>query len=324
MIKHTLEALVLALAVGSTHCATNTTTITIPASSSHDGKYDSIDNDVNQEDIDKLKSVSYMVISESKYKTAEGEEVAFHSIGTAVMYRNTEEKTYMVTANHVVENEEVMYDFFGRKYEKLSEQFFLLEDQEVDTLHDCLRRLSETKENAFYIKDSSGKKKEVLNYIVRTSQEMAVILDLLRPQKIEIVAQNETKDLAIISVPKLSQSLPYAIGNAAELQTQNIVYVTGWPLGLVKNVTQGHITSVHDSRLDREDIETTFLSDAAISPGNSGGGIFAVRDGKFELVGITTARYIGGDAMYIGVKINGISDVFKEESILCIDEWTCR
>ena len=154
---------------------------------------------------------------------------------------------------------------------------------------------------------------------------MGVSLNIIKPQKVKRVAQNEDKDLAVISVPKLNhQPMPYSIGNADELQRQNLVYVIGWPLGLLENVTQGHITSVDDSRLVREDPETAFISDAAISPGNSGGGIYAVRDGKLELVGITSAMYLGGNSLFIGVKVNGISDVFKDNSIRCAKGWKCN
>jgi len=325
-----LESLVVALALSATGCAVNTSNLSVHNASlaAVDGKYDSVDDNIDPADPPRLKDASYMVISESKYKNPQGETVTFHSLGTAVIYKDVGKNTYLATANHVVQNEKVMYDWFGRKYGLLSEQFYLLEDSQVDRLHNLLRRLSvNNAESKFYVdhaEDALGNRRETLNYVIRTSDEMGVSLNIIKPQKVKRVAQNEDKDLAVISVPKLNhQPMPYSIGNADELQRQNLVYVIGWPLGLLENVTQGHITSVDDSRLVREDPENAFISDAQISPGNSGGGIYAVRDGKLELVGITSAMYLGGNSLFIGVKINGISDVFKENSIRCTNGWKC-
>ena len=323
-----LESLVVALTLSATGCAVNTSNLSVHNApvAAVDRKYDSVDNNINPEDLPKLKDASYMIISESKYKDPKGETVTLHSLGTAVIYKDVGNKTYLATANHVVENEKVRYDLFGKKYELLSEKFYLLEDDEVDRLQGLLRKLSAvTQQQKFYVEDSYGNKKESLNYILRTSNEMAVVLNVIKPKTIKTVAQNEAKDLAVISVPLLQHKpLPYSIGNAEELQVQNKVYKIGFPLGLLENVTDGHVTSVNDSRLVREDVETAFISNAATSPGNSGGGVFAVRDGKLELVGITSAMYIGGNALNIDVKINGISDVFKGNSIRCSKGWKCN
>ena len=329
-MKRTLEALVGALALSMTGCAANTPTLTTDVPSSPvpaaDGKYDSVDDLINPETIQTLKKTSYMVISESKYKNSEGKEIILHSLGTAVVYKDIGSKTYLATADHLVQNEDVLFSLFKGKLEKVSEQFYLLEDDEVDMLHESLRELEQSKsKDAFFIEDSLGNRREPANYIVHTSSEIASILSVLKPKKIAVVAQNETKDLAVISVPRLSHpQLPYSIGNANELQPQNLVFVIGYPRGLLENITRGFVTSEHDSKLARPDDRTRFIFDASISPGNSGGGIFAVRDGKLELVGITSAMYLGANDLYIGAKINGISEVFKGNSIHCDKGWKCN
>ncbi len=328
-MKRTLESLVFALALSSAGCVTtNTPNNTLPilvSGQTADGKYDSLDNYVDVAAIPGLKDANYLIMSESKYKTPDGKEIILHSLGTAVLYKDVGDKTYLVTANHVVKNEDVLRDFFGKEYKKLSEKFFLLDDSQADRLQDLLRKSSETQESGkFYFEDSSGKKRELKN-IVRTSEDIAIAVKIIKPREVKTSAYNEADDVAIISVPKLAhQPLVYALGNSDELQTQNLVYVVGWPLGLVKNVTQGHVTSVNDSLLVRSDPQANFIFDASISPGNSGGAIFAVRDGKFELIGITDATYTGANDLYIGVKINSIKDVFKGDSIRCSDGWKCN
>lgn len=329
-MKQTLEVLAVALSLSATGCVTNTSALTAYSPSTQaqiqDGKYDSTDVLVNKEDLGKLKDASYMVISESQYKDPSGKTVTFHSLGTAVIYKDVSDKTYLATANHVVQNEKELYDWFGRKYELLSEKFYLLEDDEVDRLHTLLRKLAATsQEDKFYLQDPLGNRREPLGYMIKTSEEMAASLKVIKPKRIKTVAQNEDKDLAVISVPVLKHKpLSYSIGNAEELSVQDQVYKIGFPLGLLENITDGHVTSVNDSRLVREDVETAFISNAGTSPGNSGGGVFAVRDGKLELVGITSAMYVGGSALNIDVKINGISDVFKENSIRCRNGWKCN
>lgn len=330
-MKHTLEALALSLTLAATGCATNTSTLATntpsssPASAA-DGKYDSVDDLINPEDIRTLKKTSYLVISESKYKDPEGKELTLHSLGTSVIYTDIGEKTYLATANHLVENEDVLFSLFRGKLQKVSEQFYLLEDDEVDILHEAMRELAESKpEDTFFAEDPLGNRREPVNYIIHTSSEIASILSVLKPKKIAVVAQNETKDLAVISVPKLNHPpLSYSVGNADELRLQNLVIVIGYPQGLVENINRGFISSENDSRLARPDYKSAFIFDASISPGNSGGGIFAVRDGKLELVGITSAMYLGANDLYIGAKINGISEVFKGESISCEKGWKCN
>ncbi len=326
-MKHTLTALVAALALNGAGCATNTYTIAYPpvAVAGHDGKYDSIDDYVDREDIDKIKDANYMVISESKYENPKGEIETLHSLGTAVLHSDVGRRTYLVTANHVVQNEPELFDFFGNKYKLLSEKFYLLDDHDVDVLHLALRKAVEAQEHKqFYAEDSSGTKR-VLSHIVETSDEFASIIKVMKPRKVKTNAHNEEKDLAIISVRKLPhQPLVYSLGKVKELQVQNIVYVVGWPRGILKNVTQGHITSVNYSKLLREDAETALIFDASVSPGNSGGGIFAVRDGKFELVGITSAVFLGANDVNIGVKIDSVSEVFKGGSISCSKGWECN
>ena len=330
-MKRTLEGLIAAFVISATGCVANSSNLSVSAppvtsqAQDQDGKYDSVDDLINPENIKKLKDASYMVISEAKYKDSKGAEITLHSLGTAEIYTDVKKKTYLVTANHVVQNDDVMYRFPSmEEVKKVSDQFFLLEDYQVNILHDTLRKSNEETENErFYVKDASGNK--TLSNYSRTSEEMAVILKTMKPKKIEIVAQNEEKDLAVISVPKLNHlPLAYSIGDAKELQAQNIVLVTGYPRGFFKNVNRGFVTSENDSRLLDKNYENAFIFDASISPGNSGGGIFAVRDGKFELVGITSAMYMGANDLYIGVKINGVSEVFKRNSIRCVDGWKCN
>ena len=141
-MKRKLEALVAVLAISANGCATTTNNLSsFPPTTdgkSLDQEYDSVDDLLRPEDVRRLADSNYMVISESKYQDSEGKEKMVHSIGTAVVYKNIGSKSYLATANHVVENEEALFSFYNgqiNKLEKVSEQFYLLEDDEVGIVH---------------------------------------------------------------------------------------------------------------------------------------------------------------------------------------------
>jgi len=326
-MKNALKVLAMALTLNGANCASNTSTIPVHpvVMANGDGKYDSIDDYVNIQKVERLEDASYMIISESNYTNSKDEKIILHSLGTAVLYKEAANRIYLATAHHVVENEKTIYSYIRGKMEKVSERFYLLDDNEVATLQGVLRELSPPgEEDKFYVEDPSGEKKNPQN-MIKVSDQLAAIIKLIKPREIKTDAYNSSKDLAIISLPKFNyQPLAYTIGDAGELQTQNLIYVTGWPGGLVKNTTRGHITSVDDSRRMHRNPEISFIFDASISPGNSGGGIFAVRDGQLELVGITSAMYSGTNDLYIGIKINAISEIFKGNKILCEKGWKCH
>jgi len=58
--------------------------------------------------------------------------------------------------------------------------------------------------------------------------------------------------------------------------SKRIVYTTGWPIGLVENVTRGHVSSINDSMSTRND------------HGNSGGAVFYLREGQLYMAGVIT------------------------------------
>src|SRR3989338_4152988 len=269
-MKRTLEALVAVLALSAGSCAA--------VNSAPSRAYSSIADLKNPADVEALKNANYMIVSESKYKDSEGVEITLHSLGTAVVYANTEKETYLVTASHVVQNEESLFNPFIGKLERTSEQFYLLEDDEVQLFNETIRNLCEFEaaKSEFYVEDVSGKKKEPANGLIHASADISSILNVMKPKRIQILAQNEDKDLAIISIPSLHHPpRSYSIGDGNQLQLQDTVLVVGYPAGLFENVSRGYITSTNNSIRQSNNPEYAFIFDASVSPGNSGGGIVA-------------------------------------------------
>jgi len=95
------------------------------------------------------------------------------------------------------------------------------------------------------------------------------------------------QDLMLLMAPGLS--CPCAKAPAYKAQADEPALAGGYPWGLAKFVTHGSI----QGRIMYESSEYV-LTDTPIAPGNSGGGLFVVRDGVAYLIGITVAYYAPG------------------------------
>src|SRR3989344_1084346 len=199
-MKRTLEALVVALAISAPGCATSSNlSPSYPLNQqAADGKYDSVDDYVNDQEIQGLKDASYMILNQSTYKTQEGKEIILQKFGTSIIYRDVDTSTYLVTANHVMQNEEVLHDFFGREYKKISEKCYILDDNQVAQFQKILRKSSEVKDaGKLYLKDSSGIKRKLQN-TVQVSSGMDLVFEAIKAKEVRTAAYNQAKDLAIV------------------------------------------------------------------------------------------------------------------------------
>lgn len=96
-----------------------------------------------------------------------------------------------------------------------------------------------------------------------------------------------SKDLCVLTVPTGGMQ-PAEIRLAKSLWIGENVFAIGWPKGLELTLSSGLVSQLRGG--DSPLIQTT----AAISSGSSGGGLF---DSKGRLVGITTFKVEGGDAL---------------------------
>lgn len=104
-------------------------------------------------------------------------------------------------------------------------------------------------------------------------------------RELEILVQDTQRDVAFVGARVLSDfpppSLRYPIGNARELEWGSFVYVFGYPAGQCV-VTKAIVSS------PKKDKYGSFLIDAVVNRGFSGGLVLAIRDGvpNFEVVGM--------------------------------------
>lgn len=126
-----------------------------------------------------------------------------------------------------------------------------------------------------------------------------------------LVGSDEQSDLAVLKI-NASSLTPAVLGDSTTLEVGDLAIAIGNPLGELG----GSVTSGIISALDREmtiDGQTMTLlqTDAAVNPGNSGGGLF---NANGDLIGIINAKSTGENVEGIGfaIPISTAKDIIDE------------
>ncbi len=116
--------------------------------------------------------------------------------------------------------------------------------------------------------------------------------------KAEVLATDETNDLALIQI-KTDETLEHlTLGHSDSLEVGQKVLAIGNPFGLEGTLTTGVISSLGRSIRSRDGVlEDMIQTDAAINPGNSGGPLL---DSGGNVIGVNTAIYGPGGSIGIG------------------------
>lgn len=134
------------------------------------------------------------------------------------------------------------------------------------------------------------------------------------------VASDKSLDVALLEVKdsKDFKKFPYKIGNSDDLSPGNFVWIAGNPFGIEDYVLKGNVSKKnYPGRSD------WFMIGCDVQSGYSGGAVIAIRDGKYELVGLVVATLIrsGTDQDYmtdalggygIAIKINPIMELVND------------
>ncbi|MDM8157746.1 trypsin-like peptidase domain-containing protein [Amedibacillus dolichus] len=126
-----------------------------------------------------------------------------------------------------------------------------------------------------------------------------------------LVGSDEQSDLAVLKIDAAGLT-PAVLGDSTTLEVGDLAIAIGNPLGELG----GSVTSGIISALDREmtiDGQTMTLlqTDAAVNPGNSGGGLF---NANGDLIGIVNAKSSGENVEGIGfaIPISTATDIIDE------------
>jgi len=148
------------------------------------------------------------------------------------------------------------------------------------------------------------------NHVIDDTSKIMIKLKNEEVYEATVVGRSSESDIAILKIDATSLQ-PVVLGDSDKLVVGDTAVVVGNPLGSGATVTNGIISAL-DREIDLGDAVMNLLqTNAAVNPGNSGGGLF---NGKGELVGIVVAKSAGEDIEGIGfaIPINDIKDTIYE------------
>jgi S1-C subfamily serine protease len=121
-----------------------------------------------------------------------------------------------------------------------------------------------------------------------------------------VVGSDPLSDLAVVRADGATPA-PARLGEASQLRVGQLVVAVGNPLGLAGTITAGVVSALGRSLPTRAGenmriVDDVIQTDAALSPGNSGGALVAASG---EVVGINTA--VAGVGVGLAIPINGIT-----------------
>ena len=146
-------------------------------------------------------------------------------------------------------------------------------------------------------------------HVVGESRAVEVGLADGRTVRGQVLGRDPTIDVAVVRVS--ASNLPAApLGDSDKLEVGQSAIAIGNPLGLERTVTSGVVSAVNRSPRGF-DLNGLIQTDAAISPGNSGGPLV---DSRGRVIGINTAVLAGAGASGLGfaVPINLANDVVRQ------------
>lgn len=149
------------------------------------------------------------------------------------------------------------------------------------------------------------------NHVIDDASKITVKLNNGEAYDATIVGTYSESDIAVIKI-EASDLQPVIIGDSDKLAVGDTAVVVGNPLGSLGGTVTNGIISALDREIDLGDTKMNLLqTNAAVNPGNSGGGLF---NGKGELVGIIVAKSAGEDIEGIGfaIPINDVKEDISE------------
>lgn len=152
------------------------------------------------------------------------------------------------------------------------------------------------------------------NHVIEDARKITVKLNSGESYEAEIIGTYSENDIAVLKI-EATNLQPVVLGDSDKLCVGDTAVVVGNPLGSLGGTVTNGIISALDREIDLGDTKMNLLqTNAAVNPGNSGGGLF---NGRGELVGIIVAKSAGSDIEGIGfaIPINDVKDDISELKI---------
>lgn len=133
-----------------------------------------------------------------------------------------------------------------------------------------------------------------------------------------VVSVDTVNDLALLKIQNEGDKIfPFVkLGNSNDIKTGEPICAIGNPLGYEYSISQGIICGIRDNAKEYLDgketiFERVIQTDAAVSPGNSGGAFF---NSKGEVIGITSYIYLSLGNLNFGVAINCFKKLIEQNN----------
>lgn len=149
------------------------------------------------------------------------------------------------------------------------------------------------------------------NHVIEDARKITVKLNSGESYEAEVIGTYSENDIAVLKIDATNLQ-PVVLGDSDKLCVGDTAVVVGNPLGSLGGTVTNGIISALDREIDLGDTTMNLLqTNAAVNPGNSGGGLF---NGRGELVGIIVAKSAGDDIEGIGfaIPINDVKDDISE------------
>lgn len=157
------------------------------------------------------------------------------------------------------------------------------------------------------------------NHVTENATEISVKLSDGREFDGKLVGNDSRKDISLVSF-ETKENLPIAkLGDSDKVQTGDICFAMGTPLGYNASVTQGIVSATGRDGKGIGNISDFIQTDAAINQGNSGGPLVNIYG---EIIGINTwiaSQSGGSQGLGFAIPINNIKksidDFIKEGKV---------
>jgi serine protease Do len=138
------------------------------------------------------------------------------------------------------------------------------------------------------------------NHVVEGANKITVTLHNGTQYTGQLIGRDVANDLAVIKIDA-DKLIPVKFGDASKLVVGELAVAIGNPLGELGGTVTDGIISALNRVINVDGVDMTLLqTSAAISPGNSGGGLF---NSRAELIGIVNAKSSGSDVEGLGFAI---------------------
>ena len=138
------------------------------------------------------------------------------------------------------------------------------------------------------------------DHVIEGASNITVRLSDGRDFPAKLVGTDRTTDIAVLKIAQ-SGLTPATFGNSSALIVGESALAVGNPLGeLGGTVTGGIISALDRDIYVNDEIMTLLQTDAAVNPGNSGGGLFNM---SAELIGVINAKSSGLNLEGLGFAI---------------------